>query len=90
MGATDRHIAWQFQTYIARIAAIGSGGGALLALLLIVAAEAFASALTLPLLPDAGLHWWFFALVILLPLPGVLLATIVARVTALWWVRRLP
>ena len=90
IGATDRHIAWQFQTFIARIAAVGSGSGALLALLTVVIAQGFATALSTPLLPGAGLDWWFYVIIALLPGPTILLATLVARVAALWWVRKLP
>lgn len=90
IGATDRHIAWQFQTFIARIAAVGSGTGASLALVTLLVAKGYAGALSTPLLPDAGLHWWFFLLLLALTLPTVGLATMVARVAALWWVRRLP
>lgn len=90
IGATDRHIAWQFQTFIARIAMVGSGAGALFALLTVLIAKAFATALSTPLLPEAGLGWWFFLVIILLPGITTLLATIVARVAALWWVHKLP
>ncbi len=90
VGATDRHIAWQFQTFIARIAAVGSGAGALLALLTVLIAKAFATALSTPLLPEAGLGWWFFLVIILLPGITTGLATVVARVAAMWWVHKLP
>lgn len=90
MGATDRHIAWQFQTFVARIAAVGSAGGAIFAFFTVLAAQLFGMALTAPLLPAVGLPWWFFALILALPFPVVLLAVAVARSSVLWWVRQLP
>ena len=90
MGATDRHIAWQFQTFVARIAVVGAAGGAILAFITVLIAQVFGMALTAPLLPAAALPWWFFALILMLPLPAVLLAVMVARRSVLWWVRALP
>ena len=90
MGATDRHIAWQFQTFVARIAAVGSAGGAIFAFLTVLVAQLCGMALTAPLLPAVALPWWFFVMILILPLPVVLLAAMVARSAVLWWVRQLP
>lgn len=90
IGATDRHIAWQFQTFVARIAVVGSAGGAILAFVTVLVAQLFGLALSAPLLPDTALPWWFFGVILLLPLPTILLAVLVARRSVLWWVRALP
>lgn len=88
MGAPDRHLAWQFQTFVARIAFIGSVVGVIMAVLALVLITAFGAALQLPLLPQITIDWVDYAKVILLPLPAVLMAVIVARTSVLLWVRQ--
>lgn len=88
MGAPDRHLAWQFQTFVARIAFIGSVVGVIMAVLAVVLITAFGQALSLPLLPQISITWADYAKILLLPLPAVLMAVAVARTSVLLWVRQ--
>jgi cell division transport system permease protein len=88
MGAQDSYLAWQFQTFVARIAFIGSLGGALFALLAVGTLTHLGSSLSLPLLPQVDIGWMDYTLVLLLPLPAILMAVIVARLSVLLWVRQ--
>lgn len=88
MGAPDKYLAWQFQTFVARIALIGSVVGVMMALLAVVLITAFGAALQLPLLPQIHITWIDYAKIVLLPLPAVLMAVLVARLSVLLWVRQ--
>lgn len=88
MGAPDRYLAWQFQTFVARIALIGSVVGVTMAVLAVMLITAFGQALDLPLLPQINVTWVDYAKIVLLPLPAVFMAVVVARLSVLLWVRQ--
>jgi cell division transport system permease protein len=88
MGAHDSYLAWQFQTFVARIASIGSMGGALLAMAAIAVLATLGQALALPLLPAIDIDWTDYGLIALLPLPAILMAVLVARLSVFLWVRQ--
>lgn len=88
MGAPDKYLAWQFQTFVARIALIGSVLGVLMAVLALLLITAFGQALELPLLPNIIITWVDYAKIVLLPLPAVVMAVVVARLSVLLWVRQ--
>ncbi|MGE3770959.1 MAG: cell division protein FtsX [Bdellovibrionales bacterium] len=88
MGAQDSYLAWQFQTFVARIAFLGSICGALLGVVAIASITGIGTALSLPLLPQVHIGWIDYALILLLPLPAILMAVVVARLSVLLWVRQ--
>ena len=88
LGATDQQVAALFQRRIALDALLGGLVGLVAALAELVLVGQRISGLGSELLGSAGLGMWDWVLVLCLPLFGALLATIAARLTILFAIRR--
>lgn len=88
LGATDAQIAAIFQRRIALDALLGGGGGLLLALLVLLFIGGKMRALGSELVGSAGLGWTDWLIILALPLIGVALATLSARLTVIRALRR--
>ncbi len=88
LGATDVQVASLFQRRIALDALFGGGVGLIVALAIIALIGNRMSALGSDLLGSATLGWGGWAIIAILPLAGVLLAMIAARLTVIAALRR--
>jgi len=89
IGAEDAYVARQFQRHVSRLAMLGGLGGWLLALVLLVLIRLLAGNVGQGMLPDMGLAWWHWPLLLGLPLLGWMLAVLTARLTVLGELRRM-
>ncbi|MHB9880861.1 cell division protein FtsX [Pacificimonas sp. ICDLI1SI03] len=81
IGAEDRVITQLFQYRFGMVAALGAVTGFLVALLLIFAIGRLITALGSGLVAAAGLPWWGWVMVVMVPVVAVMLSTITARIT---------
>lgn len=89
LGAEDRQIAAQFQRAAGFSAALGGAAGfAVAELIILVIADRFAA--LGPTGGDAGLRWHDWLTLAAIPVGGVLLAILVARLTVLAALRKMP
>jgi cell division transport system permease protein len=89
LGSTDNQIAGLFQRRIALDALFGGLAGLLLALIVMLLIGERMRAIGSELLGSVGLSWESWALLFVLPLIGVLLSTISARITVLRALRQI-
>lgn len=90
LGASDGYVAGQFQRHMLRLAIVGGGGGALLALGTLGALDRAAAGMEAALLPDLALAPAQWAMLLLVPLTAALLAALTARMTVMRALGRLP
>jgi cell division transport system permease protein len=89
LGSTDNQIAGLFQRRIALDALFGGLAGLLLALIVMLLIGERMRAIGSELLGSIGLSWGSWALLFVLPLIGVLLSTVSARITVLRALRQI-
>ncbi|MBP7065000.1 cell division protein [Ferrovibrio sp.] len=89
IGAEDAYVARQFQRHVSRLAFYGGSGGWLAAVLILLAIQWLASNVGQGLLPGFALFWWHWLLLLLLPLAGLILAVLTARLTVLGELKRM-
>ncbi|GAD50825.1 putative cell division protein [Caenibius tardaugens NBRC 16725] len=89
LGGTDSQIAWIFQRSVARDAVLGGIVGLAVGLIAIVALARQFAALDSGMLTGGGLTMLNWLLLALVPLAGVALATLTARLTVLAALRRM-
>jgi cell division transport system permease protein len=88
LGSTDSQVAGLFQRRIALDALLGGAAGLLFAIAVILIIGGRVRALGSGLLVAGGLGWSDWAIIVLLPVLGVALATVSARLTVLNALRR--
>lgn len=90
LGASDGYVAAQFQRHMLRLAALGGGAGALLALATLAALDRAAAGMQAALLPDLALTLPQWASLLTVPAAAVILAAVTARATVMRALARLP
>lgn len=90
LGASDGYVAGQFQRHMLRLALVGGGAGALLALGTLAAMDRVAAGMQAALLPDLELAAIQWAMLLVVPAAAALLAAATARITVLRALGRLP
>lgn len=88
LGASDRQVATLFQRRIALDALFGGVAGLAIALLVVALIAKRVAALGSGLAASGGLGWSDWAIIVAIPLIGVALATLSARITVLRALRR--
>lgn len=88
LGASDRQVATLFQRRIALDALFGGVAGLVIALFVLMIIGRRVSALGSGMASSAGLGWSDWGIILFIPLIGVALATVSARVTVLRALRR--
>lgn len=88
LGASDRQVATLFQRRIALDALFGGVAGLVIALLVVALIAKRVAALGSGLAASGGLGWSDWAIIVAIPLIGVALATLSARITVLRALRR--
>jgi cell division transport system permease protein len=88
LGASDRQVATLFQRRIALDALFGGAAGLMIALLVVALIARRVAALGSGLAGSAALGWTDWAIIVTIPLIGVALATLSARITVLRALRR--
>jgi len=89
IGAEDAYVARQFQRHVSRLALLGGGGGWLAAAIMLLLIQFLAANVGSGLLPGFALAWWHWLLLLLLPLAGLVLAVLTARITVLGDLKRM-
>lgn len=89
LGSTDQQVASLFQRRIALDALFGGVAGLIVALVVMVLIGNRMNAIGSDLLGSAGLGWIDRMIIVALPLLGTLLATLAARLTVLFALRRI-
>jgi cell division transport system permease protein len=90
LGASDGYVAAQFQRHMLRLAALGGGTGALLALATLAALDRAAAGMQAALLPDLALTLPQWSSLLAVPAAAVILAALTARATVMRALARLP
>ena len=89
LGSTDSQVAGLFQRRIGLDALLGGSAGLVFALLVMMLIGKRMNAIGSDLLGSTGLDWTDWILVLALPLLGTMLATLAARLTILFALRRI-
>ena len=89
LGSTDSQVAGLFQRRIGLDALFGGSAGLVLALLVMLLIGKRMNAIGSDLLGSTGLSWIDWAMILALPLLGTILATLAARLTILFALRRI-
>jgi cell division transport system permease protein len=89
LGSTDSQVAGLFQRRIGLDALFGGSAGLVLALLVMLLIGKRMNAIGSDLLGSTGLGWIDWTLILALPFLGTILATLAARLTILFALRRI-